>query len=132
LAGLGHDVLTLHRAGLEGAEDERVVEFAVSTNRVIVTLDVDFGRIYYMAERGRLGVIVVRIHPPTIERVERALGRFLKAFAPEGEDAWRCLVMLEESRYRLVRGSPGGQRHGTGPSAGRREGRPGAGRARHA
>src|SRR5512144_2177385 len=37
--------------------------------RVIVTLDQDFGEIYYLRERGRVGVLVLRLRDQTVASV---------------------------------------------------------------
>ena len=39
--------------------DEEIVAIAQREQRVIVTLDQDFGEIYYLRERGRVGVLVL-------------------------------------------------------------------------
>ncbi|HUR68671.1 MAG TPA: DUF5615 family PIN-like protein [Candidatus Thermoplasmatota archaeon] len=46
LRQLGHDVLTVHEAGMTGAVDVAIVERAASEKRTILTQDLDFGRIF--------------------------------------------------------------------------------------
>ena len=40
----GYDALAVVEAGLSGASDERVLEFAVKEDRILVTLDADFAK----------------------------------------------------------------------------------------
>ncbi len=64
----GVDVLTVHEAGMEGAEDERHLAFALQEGRVILTQDVDFLRfqasgrrhagIAYASQQTPIGVIL--------------------------------------------------------------------------
>jgi predicted nuclease of predicted toxin-antitoxin system len=43
LASAGHDATHVHGIGLTGASDRRILEHAASEDRVLVTLDTDFG-----------------------------------------------------------------------------------------
>ncbi len=64
------DLITRRQAGISDAE---VVELAKAEGRVIVTFDLDFGEIYHFAERGQIGVIVLRLDDQTVESVDRVL-----------------------------------------------------------
>ncbi len=46
LSSLGHDVLSIRDAGLSGITDDEVYQRACKENRVIVTMDKDFSRIF--------------------------------------------------------------------------------------
>ncbi|MBU7042136.1 MAG: DUF5615 family PIN-like protein [Theionarchaea archaeon] len=37
--------------------DEEVLTLAIEQNRVIITLDLDFGEIFHFHERGRVGIM---------------------------------------------------------------------------
>ena len=43
LVGSGHDVVHVHDVGLTGAPDSEVLEAAAAEERVVVTMDTDFG-----------------------------------------------------------------------------------------
>jgi len=43
---LGHDVLSIREAGLSGITDDEVYKLACKDNRVIITIDKDFSRIF--------------------------------------------------------------------------------------
>ena len=82
--------------------DEAVVALAKREQRVIITLDQDFGEIYYLSERGRIGVLVLRLRDQTIESVNRVLAAFLQTQAHD-IDLDTSLVVLEEQQVRVVR-----------------------------
>jgi len=88
---------------LSGADDERLIDFAVAEQRILVTLDLDFGEIYYLSRRGQFGVIVVRVRPATVEKITTALTSFLKSVDLEKEKLARSLVVVNEKRFRVVR-----------------------------
>ncbi|MFH1704225.1 MAG: DUF5615 family PIN-like protein [Nitrospirota bacterium] len=46
LRSLGHDVLSIRDAGLSGISDDEVYQRACKENRVIVTMDKDFSRMF--------------------------------------------------------------------------------------
>jgi predicted nuclease of predicted toxin-antitoxin system len=103
LRRLGYDVKGVAEAGLEGCEDDEVVGLAARENRVIVTHDLGFGSISYFFERGFVGVRILRIHPPTVEEVNRVLKSFLKRVNLEKEKLTKCLIMLNRRRCRVLR-----------------------------
>jgi len=103
LRKLGYDVKDLAEAGMIGCEDDEVINLAVRENRIVITQDVGLGYIYYFSKRGQVGIIVLRIHPPTVEEVNRILGDFLKTVDLEKENLTKCLIILNKRRYRVLR-----------------------------
>jgi len=103
LRKLGCDVKDVAEAGLKGCEDDEVVSLAITENRIIITHDLGFGSIYYFAKRGHVGIIVLRIRPPTVEEVNHILQNFLKRVDLEKEKLTKCLIMLNRRRYRVLR-----------------------------
>ena len=57
----GVDVLTIKEAGLTGADDKTVFEFAVSNKRILLSFDRGFGDIFRFYIASSEGVIVVLI-----------------------------------------------------------------------
>ncbi len=92
------DLITSRQAGLSDAE---VVALAKAEGRVIVTFDLDFGEIYHFAERGKIGVIVLRLDDQTVESVNRVLDSFFTSVAG-GIDLDRSLVILDGRRTRVI------------------------------
>ena len=69
---------------------------------MIITLDQDFGEIYYLSEPGRIGVLVLRLRDQTIESVNRVPAAFFQTQAHD-IDLDTSLVVLEEQQVRVVR-----------------------------
>lgn len=103
LRKLGHDVSGVAEVGLKGCLDEDVVSLAVRENRVIITHDLDFGSIYYFFQRKKVGVIVLRVHPPTVEETNHVLKNFLEKVDLEKNSLTKCLITLNRRRYRVLR-----------------------------
>src|SRR3989338_3636921 len=59
--------------------DEEVVALAKMENRVIVTFDNDFGRIYYFYHKKKFSVIVLRLDDQTADFVNGVLKAFLRS-----------------------------------------------------
>jgi predicted nuclease of predicted toxin-antitoxin system len=98
----GIDILSLIAANWGDLADEKVVNLAKQQHRVIITLDTDFGEIYYRHERGNIGVILLRLEDESRHAVEEVLGRFFRQAAEE-IDLEHSLVVLTESTMRIVR-----------------------------
>lgn len=103
LRKLGYDIKDVAEAGLKGCEDDEVVNLAAREKRIIITHDLGFGSIYYFSKRGQVGIIILRIHPPTVEEVNHILKNFLKKVNLEKEKLTKCLIMLNRRRYRVLR-----------------------------
>ncbi len=56
----GYDVLAVRDIGLKGKSDEEIVAWIKKNKRVIITCDKDFGEIYYLEQKGEIGVIVLK------------------------------------------------------------------------
>lgn len=87
----------------KGHEDEEVVALAESENRVIITHDIGFGSIYYFSKRGKVGIIIIRIHPPTLEDVTPALIKFLCKVDLDKKKLTRSLIVLNRKKYRVLK-----------------------------
>ena len=69
----GIDVITVHDAGLEGASDKTLLEYAKNNGRVIFTFDSDFLRLATKEEH-HAGIIFTRQGTRSIKQV---IGRLL-------------------------------------------------------
>ncbi len=100
VAALSLDVTDLLTTKQGTISDNDVVALAKAEERVIITFDLDFGEIYFTRERGRIGVIILRLADQTVEAVNRVLTAF---FAKEASsiDLSRSLVIIEERRIRI-------------------------------
>jgi predicted nuclease of predicted toxin-antitoxin system len=102
LRALGHDAVAVTEIGLSGASDSVIRSNAIATNRVLVTLDADFGNILRYPVLGTPGVIWLRLHPPTEEAISEALDRVINRLRAQGLEG--KLVVVDEDKIR-VRGS---------------------------
>ena len=75
LRGLGIDARHASEAGLKGASDEAIYEHCKREGLVLVTFDHEFGYAYH-ARKDLEGLILLRLHPQTLELVHAALEEF--------------------------------------------------------
>ena len=99
----GHEVKHLSLEPGRGRSDEEVVELAISEDRLLVTQDLDFGRLYHLHRRGELGIIVLRLARLSLAGMEARLSEFLKGTDIQTRGWSRSLVVLEPHRYRVMR-----------------------------
>ena len=100
-ATFGFDVVDLLTLGLSHTTDREVVAMAKREARVVITFDLDFGKIYHQSERGQVGAIVLRLEDQTVESVNRVLGRFFAGVAATVA-LDRSLVVVDETRVRIT------------------------------
>jgi predicted nuclease of predicted toxin-antitoxin system len=102
LRDAGHDVLWA-RADMAGEADDVILQRARSENRVVVTLDEDFGELAFRhGLPATCGIILVRLHNQSPEHIQ---SRVLETLAERATWAGH-LVIVEEHRVR-VRPLPG-------------------------
>jgi predicted nuclease of predicted toxin-antitoxin system len=107
LNSLGYSCHSLRRDGPRRLSDSKVVALAKQEGRVILTHDLDFGQIYYLAEQGQIGVLVLRLRNQTVESVNQVLERFLKSQALDSIDLRQSMVVVSEIWYRVYQGPKG-------------------------
>ena len=107
LEALGHPCRSLRRDGPHRLPDREIVALARQEGRVVLTHDLDFGQTYYLAEKGQVGILVLRLRHQTVEAVNHVLERFLKSGAISPETLQQSLVVLSENWYRVYRGPRG-------------------------
>lgn len=100
---LGYDVKAVAETAFKSHEDDEVVALAETENRVIITLDVGFGSIYYFSKRAQVGIIIIRLHPPTINDVNSTLLGFLNEVNLEDKKLTKNLIILDRKKYRVLR-----------------------------
>ncbi len=94
----GHDVKEVRKTA-KGSEDEEIAEIALKESRGILTLDLDFGHIYYFSRRGELNIYVIR---PKILSVSN-LKSILDDNLPEiNKDSEKGLYVLRETDFRVL------------------------------
>jgi uncharacterized protein DUF5615 len=101
LGALGHDVDNVRVEGLSGKADADVWQAAQTTERFLITQDLDFSDIRKFSPGTHHGLMLVRLRVPG--RV--ALAARIAGIFREGEaESWgRCFVLLTDHKLRLHR-----------------------------
>ena len=99
LRSRGHDAVHLRDEGLQRLDDDAIVQKALTEERIVLTHDLDYGRIV-AASRGRLpSVITFRLTDMRPARVNFYLGEVLDRFA--GQLQTGALVSVSERGIRV-------------------------------
>ena len=103
LRNAGWDCSTVHDEALAGADDTRISAACKAEDRVLFTLDQDFGDIRRYPPDEHLGIVVLRPKEPDREAVLRLLERALDAL----EEQWvpQRLWIIEPDRIRVRGGN---------------------------
>jgi predicted nuclease of predicted toxin-antitoxin system len=81
LRSQGHDAVHLRDQGLQRLSDEEIVEKAKAENRVILTHDLDFGRIIALSGAHIPSVVTFRLADMRPAQVNHYLGQVLSRFS---------------------------------------------------
>jgi predicted nuclease of predicted toxin-antitoxin system len=96
----GYDVLRASETKQNRADDQQRLERAITEDRILVTLDEHFGDWVVLPLSQHPGVIRIKVHPATSERVLNLLQPFLQTHTQEQfEDH---LVILSEKRAKWI------------------------------
>jgi len=99
---LASDVLGARVAGLSGKPDRAVRRYAIDHDRILVTLDADFGNLIRFSPGGTPGVIWLRPRPPTEANIRALLAKWLPKLSTA--DLRGKLAVVEKDKLR-VRGA---------------------------
>ena len=81
LRAAGHDIGTVGELSMARANDAEILEVAIQQDRVLVTLDDDFGDWAVLPLAQHPGVIRIKADPTTTEMIESVLFPFLHVHA---------------------------------------------------
>jgi predicted nuclease of predicted toxin-antitoxin system len=96
----GYNVLRATEIQQNRADDQRILERAITENRILVTLDEHFGDWVILPLSQHPGVIRIKVHPTTSERVLNLLLPFLRMHTQE--QFKDHLVILSEKRAKWI------------------------------
>ena len=103
LAAAGHDVTTAYEQRLAGVSDEFLSDVCGTEDRILVTLDHDFGQLLRFPLRSRGGVVVLELPPkPTPESFHMRIREFLAALRTQPPPVGQ-LWLVEPGRIRIRR-----------------------------
>ena len=100
---LGYDSKTVAHFNLSGAEDTDVVNLTIKERRVLITLDLDFGEIFYFSNKKKLGIIVLRLKDQTVESVNSTLEQLFQSKVLTAKMVKDSLVVISEGKIRIKR-----------------------------
>ena len=100
LLGLGLEVFDAREMGLRGQSDEEVYKYAKDNGLILMTFDHEFSYLY-LSRKDLAGLIILRVHPQTLENLHGALKRFFEAVALKNIDLHGTISVVEVSRFRF-------------------------------
>ncbi len=83
LRGRGYDAIHLREEGLQRLEDKQIIAKALQENRIVLTHDLDFGRIVALSHQQYPTVITFRLDDMQPSQVNHYLTELLTQFAQE-------------------------------------------------
>lgn len=95
----GHDAICVVEAGLSGACDERVLEFASNEDRILLTLDADFADVLRFSPAKTPGLIRLRLRRPTEEAIRNILRKAILLL--HNVDLRGRLAVIEPNKIRV-------------------------------
>jgi predicted nuclease of predicted toxin-antitoxin system len=95
----GHDARHLREEGLQRMPDGEIFTKAISENRVILTLDLDFAEIAALSRGQKTSVVLLRLRNTRAMHVIDRLAAIMK----DSKDALEkgSVVVVEEHRHRI-------------------------------
>lgn len=99
LRAQGHDAVHLREEGLQRLADEKIIKKARQESRVIITHDLDFGRLIALSQSRLPSVITLRLDNMQPEFVNHYLSQVSNQFTPELETG--ALVSVNEQAIRV-------------------------------
>ena len=101
LRAQGHDAVHLREQGLQRLSDDHIVQKALAENRIILTHDLDFGRIVALSSKRWPSVITFRLEDMRAVQVNRHLGYALDRFADDLDAG--ALISVRDEAIRVRR-----------------------------
>jgi predicted nuclease of predicted toxin-antitoxin system len=95
----GYDACAVFEVGLSGAPDEEVRRFAIENGRVLLTLDADFANVLRFPPEQTPGVVRLKVHPPTEEKIWKAIQKALLVL--QNVDFTGRLIVVDENKVRI-------------------------------
>jgi len=99
LVGKGFDVLYTRECELSGKEDSEIITLARDQGRTLVTFDRHFANILLYPLNSHHGIIRIRIHPPVISDIVKALEHLMRNF--DLSKVNQTLIVLGRDGFRV-------------------------------
>lgn len=101
LKELGYNAKSVKEINLKGADDVKIVEWAIMNNAVIIAGDLDFGELWYWHYNGKVGIVVLKTKSYKLESLYEII-KFLhdnKVF--NNEKIKTSLIISTLNKYRI-------------------------------
>lgn len=73
----GYDAVAVVEVGLSGAPDERILNFTIKEDRILLTLDADFANVLRFPAENTPGLVRLRLRVPTEQVIRETLRKAL-------------------------------------------------------
>ncbi|MBI5074983.1 MAG: DUF5615 family PIN-like protein [Nitrospirae bacterium] len=100
LRGDGHDVIRASETGDARSDDAQILRKAIDDSRILITLDEHFGDWTVLPLSIHPGVVRIKVHPTTSEKIINLLIPFLSSHS--GHLFKNHLVILSEKRAKWI------------------------------
>ena len=101
LNSLGYKTFAAAQFNLSDAEDSKIIEFAKRENLMLITLDLDFGQIYYFSAPIPSGMIILKLNIQTVESVNKHLARLIESRILQNKKYHKSLIIVDEKKIRI-------------------------------
>ncbi|MEM2047695.1 MAG: DUF5615 family PIN-like protein, partial [Candidatus Jordarchaeales archaeon] len=95
----GYETSRASELGLSTSRDQEIIDYAAKNSMVLITMDLDVGRIIALIGKRKPTVILLRLRKPTVENVNKKLAYALNKTRDRLEKG--VIVVLEEQRIRM-------------------------------
>ncbi len=95
LIAAGHDV----KLAKKGSSDKEIAAIAKKESRIIITHDNDFALPRLFAANEYAGIILIKILPPTFEKISAALKNLLRQMKTAKNFKGKLIVLLDEKSF---------------------------------
>ncbi|HEY1978470.1 MAG TPA: DUF5615 family PIN-like protein [Xanthobacteraceae bacterium] len=98
----GHDVATVREQGLSGSADDHIFRVCTSEQRILVTLDRDFGHVPRFPPQESAGIVILELGGPASQQLlHDRLRDFISVGASRSVDGELWIVEPGRVRVRL-------------------------------
>ena len=96
IAGFGYDIKYTQK----GLKNSKLLKIAIEQERILITHDNDFANPSLYRPEDYQGIIVLRIHPPVIDKLKQALTDFLDKY--KDKIIKGKIIIVEENGIRSI------------------------------
>lgn len=97
----GHQCFDIYETGLSGKKDEEVIEFAIANELIVVTHDLDYGRIISLSGKQFPSVITLRYKKISLEIIRNSLQQIIPPYSEQLISG--VLLSVDEESIRVRR-----------------------------